>query len=116
VIPLTPLKRGDWSVFGGLLVNLLVTYDIADTESKAGARRLRKVAIICKDYGQRVQFSVFECEINEMQFEVMRSKLLKAIDANTDSVRFYKLMGGRDRAVEAHGVDKYVDFNEPMIL
>jgi CRISPR-associated protein Cas2 len=97
-------------------VNILVTYDIADTESKAGARRLRKVAIVCKDYGQRVQFSVFECEVNEMQFEVMQAKLLKVIDLKLDSLRFYKLMGGRDRAVECYGVDKYVDFNEPMIL
>ncbi len=97
-------------------MNILVTYDIADTESRAGARRLRKVAIICKDYGQRVQFSVFECEINEMQFEVFRSKLIKVLDVELDSLRFYKLMGGRDRAVEAYGVDKYVDFNEPLIL
>jgi CRISPR-associated protein Cas2 len=97
-------------------VNILVTYDIADTESREGARRLRKVAIICKDYGQRVQFSVFECEINEMQFEVFRSKLIKVVDPQLDSLRFYKLMGGRDRAVEAYGVDKYVDFNEPLIL
>ena len=97
-------------------MNILVTYDIADTESREGARRLRKVAIICKDYGQRVQFSVFECEINEMQFEVFRAKLLKVVDQQVDSLRFYKLMGGRDRAVEAYGVDKYVDFNEPLIL
>jgi CRISPR-associated protein Cas2 len=97
-------------------MNILVTYDVAETESREGARRLRKVAIICKDYGQRVQFSVFECEIDEMQFEVFRSKMLKVIDPNLDSLRFYKLMGGRDRAVEAYGVDKYVDFNEPLIL
>jgi CRISPR-associated protein Cas2 len=97
-------------------MNILVTYDIADTESREGARRLRKVAIICKDYGQRVQFSVFECEINEMQFEVFRAKLLKVVDEQVDSLRFYKLMGGRERAVEAYGVDKYVDFNEPLIL
>ncbi len=83
---------------------------------RRGRGGLRKVAIVCKGYGQWVQFSVFECEINEMQFEVLRSKLLKAIDANTDSVRFYKLMGGRDRSVEAYGVDIYTDFNEPMIL
>jgi CRISPR-associated protein Cas2 len=98
------------------MMNILVTYDIADTESRDGARRLRKVAIVCKDYGQRVQFSVFECEINEMQFEVFRAKLLKSIDVKVDSLRFYKLMGGRDRSVEAYGVDKYVDFNEPLII
>jgi CRISPR-associated protein Cas2 len=97
-------------------MNILVTYDVGETESKNGARRLRKVAILCKDYGQRVQFSVFECEIDEMQFEVFRAKLLKVIDLKLDSLRFYKLMGGRDRAVEAYGIDKYVDFNEPLIL
>jgi CRISPR-associated protein Cas2 len=97
-------------------MNILVTYDVGETESREGARRLRKVAIICKDYGQRVQFSVFECEIDEMQFEVFRAKMLKIIDPELDSLRFYKLMGGRDRSVEAYGVDKYVDFNEPLIL
>jgi CRISPR-associated protein Cas2 len=97
-------------------MNILVTYDVGETESKDGARRLRKVAILCKDYGQRVQFSVFECEIDEMQFEVFRAKLLKVIDLKLDSLRFYRLMGGRDRAVEAYGIDKYVDFNEPLIL
>jgi CRISPR-associated protein Cas2 len=97
-------------------MNILVSYDVGETESREGARRLRKVAIICKDYGQRVQFSVFECEINEMQFEVFRAKMLKIIDPQLDSLRFYKLIGGRDRAVEAYGIDKYVDFNEPLIL
>ena len=97
-------------------MNILVSYDVGETESREGARRLRKVAIICKDYGQRVQFSVFECEVNEMQFEVFRAKMLKVIDPQLDSLRFYKLMGGRDRAVEAYGIDKYVDFNEPLIL
>jgi CRISPR-associated protein Cas2 len=97
-------------------MNILVSYDVGETESREGARRLRKVAIICKDYGQRVQLSVFECEIDEMQFEMFRSKLLKIVDLKLDSLRFYKLMGGRDRSVEAYGIDKYVDFNEPLIF
>ncbi len=97
-------------------MNILVTYDVGDTESKAGQRRLRKVAIICKNFGQRVQFSVFECEISEAQFESMKAQLLKAIDKSLDNLRFYKLMGSRDRAVEAYGVDRYIDFNEPLIL
>jgi CRISPR-associated protein Cas2 len=97
-------------------MNILVTYDVGETESREGARRLRKVAIVCKDYGQRVQLSVFECEIDEMQFEMFRSKMLKVIDPNLDSLRFYKLMGGRDRSVEAYGIDKYVDFNDVLIL
>jgi CRISPR-associated protein Cas2 len=97
-------------------MNILVTYDVGDTESKSGQRRLRKVAIICKNFGQRVQLSVFECEISEAQFESMKAQLLKAIDKNLDNLRFYKLMGSRDRAVEAYGVDRYIDFNEPLIL
>jgi CRISPR-associated protein Cas2 len=97
-------------------MNILVAYDVGDTESNAGQRRLRKVAIICKNFGQRVQFSVFECEISEAQFESMKAQLLKAIDKNLDNLRFYKLMGSRDRAVEAYGVDRYIDFNEPLIL
>ena len=97
-------------------MNILVTYDVGDTESKAGQRRLRKLAIICKNFGQRVQLSVFECEISEAQFEAMKAQLLKAIDKNLDNLRFYKLMGSRDRAVEAYGVDRYIDFNEPLIL
>jgi CRISPR-associated protein Cas2 len=97
-------------------MNILVTYDVGDTESKAGQRRLRKVAIICKNFGQRVQFSVFECEISETQLETMKAQLLKAIDKNLDNLRFYKLMGSRDRSVEAYGIDRYIDFNEPLIL
>jgi CRISPR-associated protein Cas2 len=97
-------------------VNILVSYDVGDTESKAGARRLRKVATICQDYGQRVQFSVFECDVDEMRFETLRARLLKVLDPKLDNLRFYKLLGGRDRCVEAYGVDKYVDFNEPLIL
>lgn len=96
-------------------MNLLVTYDVS-TETKAGQKRLRKVATICKNYGQRVQYSVFECEVNEMQFEVLRAHLLKAINPTVDNLRFYKLLGGRERCVEAYGVDRYIDFNEPLIL
>jgi CRISPR-associated protein Cas2 len=97
------------------VLNILVTYDI-NTETKAGQKRLRKVATICLDFGQRVQFSVFECEISEAQYESMKAQLLKTIDKRVDNLRFYKLMGSRDRAVEAYGVDRYIDFNEPLIM
>ena len=64
----------------------------------------------------RLYWSSLWRRVDEMQFEVFRAKLLKVIDLKLDSLRFYKLMGGRDRAVEAYGIDKYVDFNEPLIL
>lgn len=96
-------------------MDILVTYDV-NTETKAGRRRLRQVATICKDFGQRVQMSVFECRVDEMQYERLQAKLLKTIDPKLDNLRFYKLLGGREKGVEAFGIDRYVDFDEPLIL
>ncbi|MEM9511353.1 MAG: CRISPR-associated endonuclease Cas2 [Cyanobacteria bacterium P01_E01_bin.48] len=96
-------------------MDILVTYDVS-TEDKAGRRRLRKVAAICKDYGQRVQFSVFECRVTDAQFEAFRAKLVKAIDSASDSLRLYRLPQPREDAVESYGIDRYVDFDEPLIL
>ena len=96
-------------------MDILVTYDV-NTETKAGRSRLRRVATICKDYGQRVQWSVFECRVNEAQHEVFQAKLMKAIDAKTDSIRFYRLLSPREKSVVSFGVDKYTDFDEPLIL
>lgn len=96
-------------------MNVLVTYDV-NTETSAGRRRLRQVAIVCKNYGQRVQLSVFECRVNEAQYEALRAELLKVIDAKTDSIRLYRLPASRSQFVEAFGVDHFTDFDEPLIL
>jgi CRISPR-associated protein Cas2 len=96
-------------------MDILVSYDV-NTETKAGRNRLRKVAIVCKNYGQRVQFSVFECRVNQAQYEVFRAELVKIIDKQTDSIRFYRLLAPRENSVEAFGVDKYVDFDEPLVF
>ncbi len=96
-------------------MDILVTYDV-NTETLAGRRRLRKVATICKNYGQRVQFSVFECRINEAQYEAFRALLIGIIDSKVDNLRFYKLPSPRDRHLECFGVDKHTDFDEPLIL
>lgn len=69
---------------------VLVTYDV-DTTSSAGKRRLRQVAKICKSYGQRVQCSVFECDLDSAQLCVLKDKLAKTIETSTDSLRFYNL-------------------------
>ena len=95
--------------------NILVTYDV-NTETKAGKNRLRKVATVCKNYGQRVQFSVFECRVNEAQYESLRAELLKIIDSKLDSIRLYKLPASREISVECYGLDHYIDFHEPLIL
>jgi CRISPR-associated protein Cas2 len=96
-------------------MDILVSYDV-NTQTKAGRKRLRKVATICKDYGQRVQFSVFECRVNLAQYEQFQHQLVQVIDKQTDSIRFYRLLSPREKSVEAFGVDKYVDFDEPLIL
>ena len=96
-------------------MEVLVAYDVA-TDTMAGRRRLRRVAQICLDYGQRVQKSVFECSINEMQYETLRDRLLKCIDSEEDNLRIYHLIGAREQHVEAHGVSRYVDFNDSLVV
>lgn len=94
---------------------ILVTYDVS-TETKAGRRRLRHVATACKDFGQRVQYSVFECTVSEAQFEALRHRLLKTINKDEDSLRIYHLRGRREDVVESHGIDNYVSFEDPLIF
>ena len=69
---------------------VLVTYDVG-TETAAGRKRLRNVAKCCQAYGQRVQNSVFECNIDAAGFVEMKSKLAEIIDSDVDSLRFYRL-------------------------
>lgn len=69
---------------------LLITYDV-NTETAAGRKRLRKVAKLCVDYGQRVQNSVFECKIDAAQCAQLKHRLEELIDPETDSLRFYNL-------------------------
>jgi CRISPR-associated protein Cas2 len=92
-----------------------VSYDV-NTETKEGRRRLRKVATACKSYGQRVQFSVFECRVNEAQYESFWAKLVNIIDPQLDSLRLYKLRAPREQSLQCYGIDKYTDFDEPLIL
>lgn len=84
-------------------MQILVTYDIS-TSSVGGARRLRRAAKTCLDYGQRVQNSVFECKVDYSQFVELKSKILDIIDLQADSVRFYFLGKTWDEKVEHHGV------------
>jgi CRISPR-associated protein Cas2 len=96
-------------------MDLLVTYDV-NTETKAGRRRLHKVALVCKKYGQRVQYSVFESRVNDAQLVQMRAELLDTINKDKDSLRIYRLYGSREDCVESYGLDRYLDFEEPMIV
>ena len=94
---------------------VLVSYDVATTDS-AGARRLRKVAKICTNHGQRVQFSVFECLLDPAQWVAMRQKLMNAIDESEDSLRFYFLGANWRRKVEHIGAKPAIDQEGPLIL
>jgi CRISPR-associated protein Cas2 len=96
-------------------VNVLISYDVS-TETADGRRRLRKIAQICQDFGQRVQKSVFECSVSEAQFEEVIRRLLDIIEKTEDSLRVYRLTEPRERHVQVYGLDGKVDFDEPLIL
>jgi len=97
-------------------MNLLVTYDVS-TLTKAGRRRLRRVARVCQDFGQRVQCSVFECVLGETDLVRLRNRLLDEINVHEDSLRLYHLHASfRDESlVERFGRDTAVDFEGPLI-
>jgi len=94
---------------------VLVSYDVA-TSDPAGPRRLRKVAKICTNHGQRVQFSVFECIVDPAQWVAMRQQLIKAIDETQDSLRFYFLGANWRKRVEHVGAKETIDQEGPLIL
>jgi CRISPR-associated protein Cas2 len=94
---------------------VLITYDV-NTESEGGAKRLRKIAKKCTNYGQRVQNSVFECLVNPEQFVVLRNELEKIMDKEKDSIRYYFLGSNWQRRVEHTGAKKTYDPEGPMIV
>ncbi len=96
-------------------MDILVTYDVA-TDDAEGRRRLRHVATICLNYGQRVQKSVFECTLNEVQYEAMKHHLVETIDSSKDSLRIYRLPARREGYVEHFGQNATVDFDGPLVV
>jgi CRISPR-associated protein Cas2 len=94
---------------------VLVAYDV-ETESKGGQRRLRRVAKACQDFGQRVQFSIFECNIDPAQWVNLRSRLVQEIDPAKDSLRFYFLGANWRRRVEHIGAKPTYDPEGPIII
>lgn len=94
---------------------VLVTYDVS-TENELGKRRLRRVAKVCQNFGQRVQNSVFECSIEPAQFVKLKGALLQEIDTKYDSLRFYLLGSDWKRRVEHVGAKPTYDPEGPMII
>lgn len=94
---------------------VLITYDVK-TENAAGRKRLAKIAKICVNYGQRVQNSVFECDLDPAQFVVVKSKLLGIMNDNEDSVRFYHLGNKYSQKIEHFGVKSSYDPEGTLIV
>jgi len=94
---------------------VLITYDVS-TETEVGKKRLRKVAQVCKDFGQRVQKSVFECSVNETQFEQLKYRLLQNIAEISVSLRIYRLREPPQKYIQEYGVNHTIDFDAPLVL
>ncbi len=94
---------------------VVVTYDV-NTETKEGRRRLRRVAQVCKNFGQRVQNSVFECWIDNTRWTVLRDRLVKEASPETDSLRFYFLGDNWKGRVEHIGAKSSYDPEGPLIV
>ncbi|MEJ8786693.1 CRISPR-associated endonuclease Cas2 [Peptoniphilus sp. EMRHCC_23] len=85
-------------------MQILLTYDV-ETVTPQGRKRLRQVAKVCTDYGQRVQNSVFELNIDPATLVTVKSKLNGIIEPKKDSIRIYNLGKHWERRVETMGLD-----------
>lgn len=94
---------------------ILVTYDVNTLEGD-GKKRLRRVARACEDFGQRVQFSVFEIEVDPAQWTKLKSRLESTIDPAYDSLRYYYLGANWERKVEHVGAKPATDLNGTLIV
>lgn len=93
---------------------VLVSYDVSIEGN--GAKRLRRVAKACQNYGQRVQYSVFECVVDPAQWTILRQSLIDEINPEIDSLRFYFLGSNWKRRVEHIGAKASIDFDAPLII
>ncbi|HEY5487736.1 MAG TPA: CRISPR-associated endonuclease Cas2 [Candidatus Limnocylindrales bacterium] len=96
-------------------MEVLVAYDVA-TDDAAGRRRLHQVAKACEGFGQRVQKSVFECVLSEMELARLEGRLGRLIDPSRDSLRIYRLREPRGSFMRVLGVDVAHDIRDPLVL
>lgn len=94
---------------------VIVCYDV-NTETREGRRRLRRVAKVCESTGQRVQKSVFECQVDLMQMEELERRLLSEINPEQDCLRLYRMPDTKGCEVREYGVFQATDFNAPLVL
>ena len=96
-------------------MRVIVCYDV-NTETREGRRRLRRVARVCEGTGQRVQKSVFECQVDLAQMEELERRLLKEIDLTQDNLRLYRMPDTRGCEIREYGIFRAIDFEAPLIL
>jgi len=96
-------------------MRVLICYDVANAD-RAGARRLRKIAAACVDHGVRVQFSVFECRLEDRAWVLLKHRLLGLYSAEQDSLRFYYLSEDSAQKTEHHGVRPPLDVAGPLVV
>lgn len=94
---------------------ILVAYDVS-TETRKGRRRLRRVAKVCQDYGQRVQKSVFECKVDANAYEILEKRLLDEIDVEEDNLRFYRINEPIQEHLKEFGKFRAADFDGPLVV
>lgn len=94
---------------------VLVAYDVSTTTPQ-GRRRLRRVAQVCLNFGQRVQFSLFKCTVGDLELARLRVDLLKEFNLDEDSLRLYFLGEEGPRRVEHHGQKPSRDFEDALIV
>jgi CRISPR-associated protein Cas2 len=94
---------------------IIVTYDVS-TETPAGRKRLRRVAKACEAMGQRVQKSVFECQVDQMRYEQLERTLLAEIDEKEDNLRFYRITEPVEVRVKQYGAFRSTDFEGPLLV
>jgi len=93
---------------------IVVAYDV-NTGKTAGRRRLRRIARACKDYGQRVQKSVFECQVGDSDWAKLKHRLLGLMDNKEDSLRLYFINEAASQKTEHYGLGKPVELDGPLI-
>jgi CRISPR-associated protein Cas2 len=94
---------------------ILVTYDVS-FKNASGPKRLRRMAKLCLNYGQRVQYSVFEIEVDMAQWTILKNDLITVMDESLDSLRFYYLGNNWERRVEHIGAKTVLDLNGLLLL
>ncbi len=95
---------------------LLITYDVATADERAGSRRLRRVAKACTSYGVRVQKSVFEMQLGQKEWVELRTRLLEEIDPAQDSLRVYFIDQSSKDRIEHYGVTRPVNVVEDTLV